>query len=702
MKKKALLASILTIAMCFSIIAGATYALFTSESGVDVAITAGNVDVVATINEGSLKTYSLDVEQKPGYFANRGTATLTSTLLTLTNVTPGDRADFTIDMTNNSNVDIQYRVKWAVDGELYSMLDATADGNPIVNNVSAWSEWLYDAEDVRSIDVSVELPYTVGNEGENQTAEIQFFVEAVQGNAILEEVATEDQLRVALEMGAENITLMNDIAVPAGLTIENDVAIELNGFTMTSSENRAYLFTISGDANVTINGGKLVAESTNGVADGTGASTGASTLIYSNTTGKVTVNNVQMQGSARGGHRAVDIYNGEAELNNVTIDVNYGAGVVAGNNANVVLNNCAITSTGIYDAVYNSVCFGVWGNGSMTVNGGKYVKNADQYYNTGATHGGWVGIVMNSGGTIVISDGSFENNATTGFVPNNERAMFQVEAEAGKTSSLYLLGGTYKPQEDQIVGGYGYGTRIIESNLTNNGDGTWTAGKIAGKYFITNADELIALSEKSFKNEEIVLLADVDLGGAEFKSMIAARSGALTFKGNGHTVSGVNFVSGNGDNTTGQAAMFYCFPGSTLDVSNLTIANSTVTATPKSNGYAAAVIGYCEGNATLTNVDVENVDVIGSKSSGSLVGHLSAGANLVATDCNVTGSTVTLTDKEEVNGHYAGKAIGTIAANATLTNCSFDATVSGHLHANNVGDLYGRYIGGALIVDGTV
>ena len=47
MKKKILLSSILTIALCLSIIAGSTYALFTSSADVNVAVTAGNVELTA-------------------------------------------------------------------------------------------------------------------------------------------------------------------------------------------------------------------------------------------------------------------------------------------------------------------------------------------------------------------------------------------------------------------------------------------------------------------------------------------------------------------------------------------------------------------------------------------------------------------------------------------------------------------------------
>ena len=72
MKNRIIISSILTIALCLSMIAGSTFALFTSESKVDIAVTSGKIDVVATIDETTLATSSLGVAQTAGVFANGG------------------------------------------------------------------------------------------------------------------------------------------------------------------------------------------------------------------------------------------------------------------------------------------------------------------------------------------------------------------------------------------------------------------------------------------------------------------------------------------------------------------------------------------------------------------------------------------------------------------------------------------------------
>jgi len=219
---------------------------------------------------------------------------------------------------------------------------------------------------------------------------------------------------------------------------------------------------------------------------------------------------------------------------------------------------------------------------------------------------------------------------------------------------------------------------------------------------VSTKDELLALSAKALTGNNgtaeeaiIVIGADIDMKGAEFSAIIAQRGDKLTILGNGHKISNVKIVSGANDNTTGQASMFYAYPNSTLTVSDLILEDITVTAEANDTGYAAAVVGYCEGAAVLDNVDIVNATVTGVKSSGMLVGHLSG--SLTATDCDITG-TVTLADYE-ANGHYAGKYIGTLAGAATLNKCTANVTVSGNLNAANIGVIYGRKVSGSSNVE---
>ena len=215
-KNKVLATSVATIALCASLVAGGTYALFTSESEVNIAVTSGTVKVVATVNEESLTTYSMDAVQDKGKFENGGTAGFNDkSQLQLSLMTPGDKAEFTVDIANESNIAIQYKISFDVTGGLADALECNAE--------KADDTWVYaEAKaEIPSVAVTVELPETAGNEYQGITdTVITVKVEAVQGNAFiggatveedvnLEEVFTEDLLNkenIMIKLGEANLT----------------------------------------------------------------------------------------------------------------------------------------------------------------------------------------------------------------------------------------------------------------------------------------------------------------------------------------------------------------------------------------------------------------------------------------------------------------------------------------------------------------
>ncbi len=265
MKKKALLSSLLTIALCFSLIAGSTYALFTSTSEINVAATSGTVSVQANILESTLETSSFDVAQAQGTFECGGTAKFDGDRkLNLDNVIPGDSAKFTIRVTNNSNVTVQYRVKWAVEGELAGALVATAGGNKIGTSIAAWEVWNIPAsedEKVKDIEIVVSLPEDVGNDYQNKSASITFIVEAVQGNAEVFNDTNEEapvQTEVNAQTGkTETVAPMSVSAngftaeIPAGTALEEGATTAT--LVITKEEANTGNFTVAGAESIGLN-----------------------------------------------------------------------------------------------------------------------------------------------------------------------------------------------------------------------------------------------------------------------------------------------------------------------------------------------------------------------------------------------------------------------------------------------------------------
>ncbi|MBQ7387520.1 MAG: hypothetical protein IJW03_05085 [Clostridia bacterium] len=111
-KRSALLSSVITVALCLSLITGATFALFTDTTTVNIAVTAANVDVTAAIAEDSIQTLSIGDSsvRTDGSFENGGQAQIDGANLKLSLMTPGDIAKFTIEVTNSSNIKIKYKV----------------------------------------------------------------------------------------------------------------------------------------------------------------------------------------------------------------------------------------------------------------------------------------------------------------------------------------------------------------------------------------------------------------------------------------------------------------------------------------------------------------------------------------------------------------------------------------------------------------
>ena len=186
MKKRTLLTSILTIVMCLSLCVGATFALFTSQSEVNVSVTSANVNVKATASELDTNIYS-------------GSATKVGNEITVERLVPGDSFSFDIKIENYSDVTVQYRtiISNNDNGGLFKALRVTLDDGAnkrVYNGGYVYEDWATlsagdnnanTPEDVKTINVLVEFPETgvPQNEYQGKSCTMNVLVEAVQGNA---------------------------------------------------------------------------------------------------------------------------------------------------------------------------------------------------------------------------------------------------------------------------------------------------------------------------------------------------------------------------------------------------------------------------------------------------------------------------------------------------------------------------------------
>ena len=397
MKKNALISSILTIALCVSLIAGSTFALFTSESKVNVAVTAANVEVVATAENDRLTSTLGNNLPETDY-------TIVDNTITLTKIVPGDVLTFDLRIENKSDVSIKYRTiitKVADDG-LWNGLEVTIDGTIYdgASKVSTWETAAPGSADI-IVPVKVTLPESAGNEYKLKTCTFAYTVEAVQGNADVTDAPADDSATTAYYTvaTAEELKALAGTTLPNGAVIDIVSDIDLAG-TEIPAIAAAYggTLTVNGNSNVISNASVKTPGKQNGM-DNYG-------LFYVHTDGTLTINNLTIDGATV---EATSTNYGTAVL------VGYADGGSTVNLNNVDVKNSSVTNTYDEAAIYVSYCTG---NINMTdcdvINCTVAGENS--------TNKTSVGIGHLNGGTAVLNNCT-EDNATYDWCHRNDGAL---------------------------------------------------------------------------------------------------------------------------------------------------------------------------------------------------------------------------------------------------------------------------------------
>ncbi len=242
-KKKILFSSIMVIALCMSLIAGSTFALFTSESKVNIAVTSGKVKVAASLAITNIYSAeaSDDVEEGDGNYAGEataydvtsaykwvdrtsegkfttlGTATIDSETgaLKLDKIVPGDKAVATINVTNESNVSAKYRIRVNADEAGYSLASAlrmnvdedVVNRESVASYISAWKDLPIGTNPTHTI--SIDMPVEKNNDYQNLSAAYSVTVEAVQGNGAVAGNMTINYIQLATKEVTEDKVTLN-------------------------------------------------------------------------------------------------------------------------------------------------------------------------------------------------------------------------------------------------------------------------------------------------------------------------------------------------------------------------------------------------------------------------------------------------------------------------------------------------------------
>ena len=422
-------------------------------------------------------------------------------------------------------------------------------------------------------------------------------------------------------------------------TGDKSFAIDLNGQTVTgNTSNVVFRFQKAEGAEntITIKNGKIIATENCWSAVSVGSS--ADTKTYVNLTG-LTIE------SCKANDMAVRARAGaEFTITDCEITATNGGGGVVASGGEVTLDNVTINQSGLYaSAPWNSVAFGVSGGGKMTINSGNYYatpNSAEEGNNQGTSHGSWVGIIMNSGGTLEINGGTFKNdNFGEDSLATYARALLEIDAggelfinggnfvvggttlfSGYPTGLLYVYGGTYSAPVDEKFCGEGLVPAQFAEGIYGVKD--QYEAKIGKKSYVTLADAIAAYEE----GDTIILQADVYIGSVvEINDNIVIRD---------YSEYSITTVADGAFHITGSNSL-------TLDevIADIAVYADSTTAGVTVNGKA--VTGTSEYKSTVTS-DGTNVEVINPEwkvqlSSGAYFMSLQA-----AIDAAVDGDTIKL------------------------------------------------------------
>ena len=527
-RTKVLLTSIASIAMCASIAVGGTYALFTDEAVVNVAVTSGTVDVEAVIDQTSLVTSSRGITQTPvGSFANDASGTTGATFndkaeLVLMNITPGDKAEFNIVITNYSNVDIAYRLVAYVD-------EANALAKQLVWK-SAATGWTYlEAEQgvaskTVTVAASVELPETVTYDDLNAegtpvsyTTNVAFTVEAIQGNG-----------GVFGEVNVEN---------------EDQVASALAG---ANKDGKEVIVTLPGDVNSALTVGEGV---------------NADLKLDDNTVNNILVNNGTLDvsnGTIDTAERGFENY-GTANVENVTMNAGSAA-----NYANTTEGEDAVTT-------YNNFVLTSGGGAIGAVDGGKVVFNSGKMVvNSTSTSARYMFYLEGEGSELEINGGEFAFAAklANGEPQNGKRSY--VYAPAG--TKVTINGGTFAAfnYRSGYTGIRGDGEVEIKGGTFGFNPTTWVADgytvlKNGSTWTVVKGEVLVTPEAGATAAENGAKIAEAIAAGKTSVALAAGnytmpepdlRNKALTITGTKDTVIDLTAVDARDQFVTGATVVF--------------------------------------------------------------------------------------------------------------------------------------------------
>lgn len=281
--------------------------------------------------------------------------------------------------------------------------------------------------------------------------------------------------------------------------------------------------------------------------------------------------------------------------------------------------------------------------------------------------GSWAGAANN---TITVKDSEIHcyNNPET---PTN--IQYAADMRSPRKNILNLLGNTKiydKSSSSRLPHAVDVGYWINEINvdptveMIGNKDATilpttvWNGHDYItpvpaadGIIYIGHPGELAVATQQELSNIQVVLTRDLDMGNHPWAAKNVSN---VTFDGQGHTIS--NITSNNK-----MYAGLFGFAVS-LNIKNLTLKNSTITATDdgNQNAYAGGFISACYGNTVVENCVLDGCTVQGINKVGGIIGFNAENAATIK-NCTVKGCIIKTDDAKTEHGQ-CGAILGYVGA----------------------------------------
>ena len=583
-----------------------------------------------------------------------------------------------------------------------------------------------DKLEAKIVDGKVVLVAKVAKIGEQGYATLQAAIEAVQDGQTIVLIA---------DITVEEANATNGNAVY--YTGDKSFTIDLNDKTVTgNTSNVVFRFQKAeggAENTITIQNGKVMAKENTWSAISVGSNADTKTNII--------LTGLEIEACKRNDF-AVRARSGAIfTITDCTITANaYGGGVAAGG-GEVTMTDVTINQYGLdTSAPWNSAAFGISSGGKMTINSGSYYatpKAAADGNNQGTSHGSFVGIIMNSGGTLIINGGTFTNDnfgdnalatAARGLIEADAGAVVEINGgifnglksilamtnnlgDANKNPSATIKGGTFSA-DPRVSGLYGSNLiKIAEGYVVTEKDGVYTVAKAAAKigdtYYATLEAALAA------QGNEVELLATYEVAAGETKTL-DLKGKTVTMVYTAKATKNHTMVSNSGNLTIESSVeggkLSYTYAGEDLGVSYST---NTVTSNPGSvltvksgtienltydkSVIAYAIDGLTNGGAGDVTVNIEG-GVITSKrqavrifanstantgalniSGGEFTGRVivqNANANANKAALNITGGTFNANEYKSDVLYVGGSSSATIDINASVSRGTFNGEIT--------------------------